>query len=467
MKSITKIVNNLSLLIILLLLVFSPIPYGSVEQWSKNILQLQIFFLFFLLSLLLVSNNYILKIPKGFSKFLVFGFFLLLIIQLIPIPEFFLKIIASKNLKIWKENQEILNIIGFNDKKNFYTISLYPFATWKETLLLISYFIFGLCVSVFCNSRKRVFLVIVGVLIISILEASIGIYQYISIDGEKYATGTYVNRNHFSGFIELTSFLLIGYALSLKKYKKNNISNVNTNLMEVIYSDNLYKQSLIIFIICIIVVSLFLASSRMAIFCFISTITFFFFMLKKINREDPGDKLLILFAIFVISSFVLFIGLYPIFKRFLETVGEAPGRVFVWKDCLNIIKDYPLFGTGLDTFRYIYPQYKTIEKAVRFNFAHNDYLQLMIETGIIGFLLLTIPLINFLKYSINKIFVLSKNKDFFGSYIRLGALCGVLSILIHSLVDFNLHIPANALYFSMLIGLIFTDFKETFEATVK
>ena len=63
-----------------------------------------------------------------------------------------------------------------------------------------------------------------------------------------------------------------------------------------------------------------------------------------------------------------------------------------------------------------------------------------------------------IKLSLQKITYYFNKKDYFAAYIRLGAFCGIVSILIHSLVDFNLHIPANAIYFALLIGIIFSDF---------
>ena len=137
---------------------------------------------------------------------------------------------------------------------------------------------------------------------------------------------------------------------------------------------------------------------------------------------------------------------------------KPPGRTQIWKDSLRIFYDFPIFGTGLNTFRDIYPKYKSLEIASRINFAHNDYIQLLIETGIIGFILLLVPTYLLIKYSLQKISFYISRRDYFAAYIRLGALCGIIAMLIHSLVDFNLHIPAKAIYFSLLIGIIFSGF---------
>ena len=131
-------------------------------------------------------------------------------------------------------------------------------------------------------------------------------------------------------------------------------------------------------------------------------------------------------------------------------------RILVWKDCIHIIKDFPLFGSGLGTFKYIYPLYKeNLKIAFDYHYAHNDYIHLLVETGLLGFFCLMTGLIilfkdarKFLKYNI-------KTRDSYGYFITLGALSGIVSILIHSLADFNLHIPSNALYFTTMIGIIY------------
>jgi len=85
---------------------------------------------------------------------------------------------------------------------------------------------------------------------------------------------------------------------------------------------------------------------------------------------------------------VVWIGLNPVIKRFSETpkAMKAEGeRIIVWKDTYNLIKDFPTLGTGLGTYEYAFPKYKTIRRQVLYNHTHNDYLELMSDTGITGF----------------------------------------------------------------------------------
>jgi len=131
-------------------------------------------------------------------------------------------------------------------------------------------------------------------------------------------------------------------------------------------------------------------------------------------------------------------------------------RILVWKDCIHIIKDFPLFGSGLGTFKYIYPLYKeNLKIAVDYHYAHNDYIHLLVETGFIGFSCLMTGLIILFKDAMKFLKYNTQTRNSYGYFITLGALTGIVSILVHSLADFNLHIPSNALYFTTMIGIIY------------
>ncbi|MGI9534594.1 MAG: O-antigen ligase family protein [Thermodesulfobacteriota bacterium] len=455
MNAITNIINYIVLIIIFLLLVISPLPYGSVEEWAKLLIQLEAFFLLFLLVIYLFFVDKGLKISRSYNKLFALLFFLLIILQIIPIPGTILKLLSYESYDIWSTNDKILTQVGLPQNNRYYTISLYPYGTFTGLLQLLAYFSIGLTVSFFCNNRNRVTYLIYLIFLVAFLEATIGFYQSIFLG--NLSTGTYINKNHFAGFIELTSFLLIGYSLSLRNSESKN-EDYRSYFKKLLSSDQIYKQLTVIITISYITIAIFLSQSRMAIFSFMLTAVLMFLLVRRFSKDSQIERILIGFGIFMTLAYTIFISFYPLFKRFIETIGEAPGRTHIWSDSIRIFLDFPIFGTGLDTFKYIYAKYKTIEIASSINFAHNDYLQLLVETGIIGFLLVLILLYKFIKYSIEKIGLYSKKGDFCAADGRLGGLCGIISILIHSLVDFNLHIPANAVYFSFLFGIIFSDF---------
>ncbi|MGI9533683.1 MAG: hypothetical protein ACR2NW_01930, partial [Thermodesulfobacteriota bacterium] len=265
MNAIRNLINYIVLLLIFIVLATSPFPYGSVEEWAKLLFQLESFFLLFLFIVYLFLSEENVKIPPGYTKFCILFFFLLIIFQIFPLPSPILKFLSYESYDIWSTNEKILNQVGQLHSKNYFTISLYPYGSFTGLLQLLAYFSFGIVISFFCNNKNRITYLIYLIFIISFVEASIGLYQNIYLDDKT--TGTYVNKNHFAGFIELTSFLMIGYALSLRNYGPSD-KGLRIYFKDLLSSDMIFKQITIILVISFVTISLFLSESRMGIFSF-------------------------------------------------------------------------------------------------------------------------------------------------------------------------------------------------------
>jgi O-antigen ligase len=110
----------------------------------------------------------------------------------------------------------------------------------------------------------------------------------------------------------------------------------------------------------------------------------------------------------------------------------------------------PILGWGLGTFETIYPQFRSFYTNLLVDKAHNDYLQLVAETGLVGFAIMIWFLVSTFRRAVPKI----RNwpSDVNGA-VALAAVIGIAGILVHSLVDFNLEIPANALLFYVLCAV--------------
>lgn len=302
-------------------------------------------------------------------------------------------------------------------------------------------------------------------------ETTYGAYQYLlNVQNSAYpdvisATGTLVNRNHFAGFLEMSIPLALGYSLSLSNWDDGKQKSL---LKKLVSSDNVYKQILLIFLAGIMLLALILSKSRMGSFSSFLSLIFFYISYVSFRRNKTQKGWLLLFVIAIAILYGLWIGLYSVFERFLRIEAEAQGRLLVWKDMLSMIRDFPLFGTGFGTFSHAYRLYKQfMEKALVFSCAHNDYFQLLAETGVLGFLTLITALILFLLSSLKSLNRFSQEEDYFSFFLVLGRLTEIVSLLIHSLADFNLHIPSNALYFALLIGLVSAISGGVQRATIK
>jgi O-antigen ligase len=124
----------------------------------------------------------------------------------------------------------------------------------------------------------------------------------------------------------------------------------------------------------------------------------------------------------------------------------------IWMNTFQILKDFPLFGSGLGTFGQIFPMYRTFHLQELITHSENDFLQLASEVGLIGFgLLLTLFLYIFLK-AISRIRLLPNWEP--QRYIGIGGLIGILALMFHSMVERNLQIPSNAFLFTFLWALV-------------
>lgn len=124
---------------------------------------------------------------------------------------------------------------------------------------------------------------------------------------------------------------------------------------------------------------------------------------------------------------------------------NSPGtRLTIDRDILRMARQRPLLGWGLGTFRDVYPQFRSFYSDLVVNEAHNDYLQFLAETGIFGFLMILWFLGIACRNAYRKIHYWPANIN---GAVGLAALISMTGILVHSFVDFNLQIPANALMF--------------------
>ena len=246
--------------------------------------------------------------------------------------------------------------------------------------------------------------------------------------------GSYVNHAHYAGLMELlTPFPLV---MALRKR--------STPL----------QSALLGFTGVLMAVSIFLSRSRGGVVTFCVQLAF----LGAVFYASGGKRK-------HMASFVLFVAVLAGLFAWLASseVTEALStlkdpaadnvtgfRLHIVQDSLPLIFTHPIFGSGLGTFAHIFPRYQSFYSDFYVNFAHNDYVQFVVEMGLAGVVLLTWALIVFFQRALDGISEWARHTD---TAIRLAALTGCVGILIHSLSDFNLHIPANAMLFLVCVAL--------------
>jgi O-antigen ligase len=176
-------------------------------------------------------------------------------------------------------------------------------------------------------------------------------------------------------------------------------------------------------------------------------------VLVLILRREKARALIAGAAVLAIAmAMVSWLGVRQILERFssLQTLEATRNkRMAMAVGTWHVFLDHPLAGTGLGTIEAVYPPYETLYDGKVVNHSHNDYLEALAETGILGGLICALFLGTLLLESWRR---LATDSTFVAS-LHLAAVVGCFGFLVHSLVDFNLHIPANALLFFLMAHL--------------
>ena len=315
--------------------------------------------------------------------------------------------------------------------------SAYGYVTKYEVLQYVSY---GIVLLIAAESvreedaRKKFALTLI---VFGALYAFFALAQELTSNGKIFWVytarfngsiyGSYVNHDHYAGLMEmLAPFPLVASMGHLLKGG---------------------KRALVAFCAVLMASTIFLSGSRGGMIAFVLEIVLFA-ALTLVQRRNPRVAVGLIALCVLVLAFLVFVGKGQVLGR-LGDLG--PGiRLNITKDCLKMFSHRPVWGWGLGTFPTVYPSYRSFYTNLFVNEAHNDYAQLLVETGLLGFGLMLWFLVRLYRYGLPT----SRRWEFkWDGAVSLAALLGCTGILLHSFVDFNLQIPANAALFYVLCGL--------------
>ncbi len=254
--------------------------------------------------------------------------------------------------------------------------------------------------------------------------------------------GPYVNPNHFAGLMEMLIPVAVFYIA--ERHQKRSLSLVVWLAVGA----------------AVAVASLLLSGSRGGLLALAVEFVIAIAVLGSgSGRVRSGFALLI--AAMMLLSLLLFTWVDPGFVaqklgRLVSSDNNsvwlewADFRKVVATDSVRIIRDHPVMGVGLGNFETAYPRYQSFASELWIDYAHNDYVQAVTETGLAGALLILLAITLFVRQAFATPVRASIPE---GGWIRLGAALGCCGMLVHSFFDFNLHIPANAAWFAVLAGV--------------
>jgi len=430
-------------------LLFAPLPYGSVHPWAYSLIEIVVFGLCFLWMLNAFISRESLHHPPGSFELPLFFFLLLCLFQLLPLPPPLLQAISP--IGHARYEGALLGNSALPASSSWHPLSLYPFATWRTLLLLFAYVGVFYLVLYHVHSTAQIRRLLTALLLIGSFEALYGLYRHFSnqpILAAGRASGTFINPNHYAGYLEIIIPLSLALLLIFAPPPSPGIS-FRRRIIALANSQRPTLVGLTFLGLLIMVVAVIFSISRAGIISLAASLLFFVLGSLYFRRGRRWT-----FVVLLLVSGALLLGLWeglgPVEERFLKASESALGRYEIWPAAMTMVKDFPLLGTGLGTFSSVFLGYQRAFPSAYFDHAHNDYLEILSETGWTGFLLLLAASLIFIASTLAR---LSKVQAREARLIALGGLSAIFGLLIHSLFDFNLAIPSNALSLAVAAGL--------------
>jgi O-antigen ligase len=405
----------------------------------------------------------------------------ILLLQLVPLPGGIRTLVSPGLGELLRPLADVLpeathaasTSIGWG------TLSLDPGATLDSLLLAVAYAALFVFVVNFVDSRERLLQVVQGLVALGGVIALIGLVQDLAgaeriyglkslrYGGSPY--GPFVNHNHFAGMMEMTIPLTLGLllrrlfrpALPHRRGAAGEPSGPGSAARRLLEGGGEAKGEregqalLLVLLLVVMLAALFRSLSRGGLMSLVLAGAVVLVLLAiggRLSRWEVAAMVLV--GALAVGAFLL-IGPEEALAHFrqaedLQNEPSLVGRVRVWQATLGIVPHFPLLGVGLGTFPIAFLHHYPAGTENYWLQAHNDYVQLLAEVGGSGALIaaaaLLALLVRLLRPLVGGVSVRER-------YLFYGLATGVLSLLVHSLVDFNLQIPANASLFVVLAAL--------------
>lgn len=422
-------------------MVLSTLAYGTVHSWSLAVFQAGAA-LIVVLWCMDAWQSRTLRVSRNVLQWPLIGLFLYGLMQLMP-----LGVPVSDG-----------TALPFAPVKS---LSLDPYSTRFALVQIAALLIYFAAALAFTDSPRRLRLLVRTITVFGFLLAVFGLIQSFTSPLKIYWVreltqstpfGPFINRHHFAGYMEMTLALPLGLLYS-----------------GAIERD---KRVLYVFAVAVMGVALIMTGSRGGMISLASSILFLV-VIAGARRSygkgtEPAEEKrqrvrsalvragIALGLMITLLIGVVWLGGESALSRFVGTVNSddpTTGRAHFWSVTLNIIRDYPLFGAGLGAYSLVYTRYDSNNGLLRVEQAHNDYLQVLADAGVIGAALGLFFLVALFRMG----FARRESKDVFRRGVAIGSLAGCFAVLVHSLFDFTLHTTSNALLFLIVVALATLD----------
>jgi O-antigen ligase len=337
------------------------------------------------------------------------------------------------------------------------SLSFDPYSTRFILVQVAALLVYFAAVLVFIDTPKRLRLLVRTITVFGFFLAIFGLTQSFTSPDKVYwirempqsqAFGPFINRHHFAGYMELALALPLGLVFTGSIERE--------------------KKFIYLFAAGLMAIALVMTNSRGGIISLLAELLFLVATMglrskhkhRKRDSQEHGPWIrsaaakagLALAMVVALFVSVVVLGGEDALTRIVGSVNTddpTTGRAHFWSVTVDIIKNHPVVGVGLGAFGVVYTGYDSRNGMYRLEQAHNDYLQVLSDGGVVGAILGLFFIVSLFRMG----FARRESRDDFRRGVATGALAGCFAVLIHSFFDFTLHTPANALLFLVLAAL--------------
>lgn len=449
---------------LLALLVWLPLPWGSNRAWPIA--------LFGVAVALLCAGWVWLRLRErvawprarpdlGWPLAIWLAWLAWVAFSLLPLPQDLLGLLSPQALQV----HQAVAAAGGEPR---WSLSLVPGRTVAGLLLSISYFLLYLLVVALAQPRERLRLILLTLVVSGLLQGGYGSLMQLShleygfFEHKQFylgfATGTFVNRNHFAGYLGLC--IAAGVGLILSDLGRGGVRTWRQHLRDFINLMFSTKMQVRL-ALAVMVIGLVLSRSRMgntAAFAALTICGLGYVILRE--RSRLPQALLLFLSLMVIDTLIVsrWFGLEKVVQRIEQTDVQTEARSDLFSQLLPVAGEHALTGAGLGSFESVYLPHRPVDVLLRYDHAHNDYLEFLIETGLPGLLLL-LSLVGL--HALHALRVLLRRQDRLRVGSAFAVLMAILAAAAHATVEFNFQIPAYAASFVALLGLAAASAEES------
>jgi len=453
---------------LLALLVWAPIPLGSNRPWAWMVLELWAYALLavWLILWALGRTEPSTVVARAWPAWCVLGLWLALqVLHVVPMPAGLVAFLSPEAAHVWSFTEDI------GAHRGSMTLSIDPHASRVSLLKSVAYAAVFFLVIALASRRSRVLLLARVIVYAALVHSVYAVLMHLAGAQEDYfgtrinfidsASGTYPNRNLFAGFLEMSLAVGIGLLIAgLSDRSADTWKKFLRQTIEWILSPKMVLR----LSLCVLVIALTTTHSRMGNAAFFGALLVAGGIGILLSRYATRNTVLLLASLVAIDLLIVgsWFGVEKLAQRLGDTTTEQiQEREDAATYSLALIKDYPVFGSGPGSFYIAFPRYRQEKVVAFYDHAHNDYAQFASESGLLGFVLLGA----FVTMSLGAALLAQwKRRDPLMRGMAFACVMGTTAILIHSWVDFNLQIPANAMLFMVLLALgwiaLFLDRRE-------